>query len=249
LVSEVQFPPTTVSEPTPIDNETDQSESEISDELAAKILAKMATMESVWLNADYESDQIPSDNEADPKDNPSPNDFTPPPEVYIAEAEPDYSVDAGAASELQSEPDADILNDSWSEQYSLDATRDENVWEEIWEKVEQEESHLHWSYYDVDDLDLTTTPTSDESTIVEKEPSPAWRLLSASEQAGIESLNPQVSFEEWKEVERAVLTTTGEEVIIKDFFEDNGILIAIIEYLSDGSQETSRLDFLRPSPQ
>ncbi len=96
---------------------------------------------------------------------------------------------------------------------------------------------------------LTTTPTSDESTIVEKEPSPAWRLLSASEQAGIESLNPQVSFEEWKEVERAVLTTTGEEVIILDFFENNGILIAIIEYLSDGSQGTSDLDFLRPSPQ
>ncbi len=258
LVSEVQFPPpsfpasfppTTVSEPTPIDNETDQSEKEISDELAAKILAKMAAMESVWLNADYESDQVSSDNEADPKDNPSPNDFTPPTEVYIAEAEPDYSVDAGAASELQKEPDALPLNDSWSEQYSLDATRDENVWEEIWEKVEEEESDLYWSYYDLDDLDLTTTPTSDESTIVEKEPSPAWRLLSASEQAGIESLNPQVSFEEWKEVERAVLTTTGEEVIILDFFENNGILIAIIEYLSDGSQGTSDLDFLRPSPQ
>jgi hypothetical protein len=58
-----------------------------------------------------------------------------------------------------------------------------------------------------------------------------------------------VSFEEWKEVERAVLTTTGEEVIIKDFFENNGILIAIIEYLSDGSEGTSDLDFLRPSPQ
>jgi hypothetical protein len=153
LVSEVQFPPATVSEPTPIDNETDQSESEISDELAAKILAKMAAMESVWLNADYESDQVPSDNEADPQDNPSPNDFTPPTEVYIAEAEPDYSVDAGAASELQKEPDALSLNDSWSEQYSLDATRDENVWEKIWEKVEQEESGLHWSYYDLDDLD------------------------------------------------------------------------------------------------
>ena len=74
----------------------------------------------------------------------------------------------------------------------------------------------------------------------------AWGLLSSEERARIKSLKPSVSFGEWKEGDLASSTTTGEFVQITGLFENKGIAMANIKYVSDGLEGTSRLDFLTP---
>jgi len=48
--------------------------------------------------------------------------------------------------------------------------------------------------------------------------------------------------------DKAVSTTTGEELVVTELFSVNGFQMAKIKYLRDGAEGTSRIEFLSPAP-
>ena len=55
-------------------------------------------------------------------------------------------------------------------------------------------------------------------------------------------------FDALRQGDKAVSTTTGEELLVTELFSVNGVQMAKIKYLRDGAEGTSRIDFLSPAP-